>query len=733
MISKNLFYNLIREDWKQKIWVIALTVLSFFFVLPVNMMMVLGDNAYYLDQLQTIFHFEFLENYALFFVTMGIAFLVSMQGFSYLHSKKQVDFYHGIPVKREMLFAVKFINGILIYVIPLLVFTGISLLIGFSKGISLTENDFLVKMLWMLLVSVLFYILNFIVMIIAILLTGHIITSVFAIGTLLLYGPVFILIFQLLMNNFFITSYSSRGRSDALQSMRYLSPMTAYAGEFDGFSRLTGSNLLGCMITFLVVMALIAILVGLSVFLYRKRSSENAGRAIAFPKSEPVLKLLLVILFSLAGGIFMEQITYNAGVIGWYCFGVITVYIISSAMIEIIFAFDFKKVFANKKIWIINAGILLLINSVFLFDILGIDTYLPSSEQVASMSVNFSGMDNEIYTIDNNNDWKSIGEIQLSTMNLTDFKELYELSANSVNEIKQSNRFDLIEARGDGIITSEDEVNARRYMSVKYRLKSGKEVIRGYSVDILKEQELISKIYTNPQYLSATYKIQDDVSFDEVYFREKFDNDNADDIQIPFTTAGIEELSNIYEKEILGLTLECNREMIPLGNLIFAKSKGETKSEVPIYPFCTETIQYIEEATGGNLILQRPLEPGKVLAVRASFAEVDREYIPNRYGTQAMAYRTIKIGVDETQIQEIFNKCYPSRLTYNNSYWQFFLNQEIEVSITYIMDEIGNTTERSVRFANDDIPQFILDAQKEAKLKYEEANLSLGSSSQIVN
>ena len=35
MTSKNLFFNLMKEDLKRRLWAVALTFLTFFFALPV--------------------------------------------------------------------------------------------------------------------------------------------------------------------------------------------------------------------------------------------------------------------------------------------------------------------------------------------------------------------------------------------------------------------------------------------------------------------------------------------------------------------------------------------------------------------------------------------------------------------------------------------------------------------------------------------------------------------------
>lgn len=38
--------------------------------------------------------------------------------FSFLHSRRKTDFYHSLPVKREILFAVSYVGGILYVAVP---------------------------------------------------------------------------------------------------------------------------------------------------------------------------------------------------------------------------------------------------------------------------------------------------------------------------------------------------------------------------------------------------------------------------------------------------------------------------------------------------------------------------------------------------------------------------------------------------------------------------------------
>ncbi len=145
MTSKNLFFKLILENVKRRVWTIALGFLVFFFTLPVAEAFVFSDKRYYT--------YENYENYrrmidgnALDIISAGNGFLVivvvtaalicGVSSFAYLHSKKKVDFYHSLPVRRETLFAVSFVNGILIMVAVYLVNLLIAMAVMAANGMS---------------------------------------------------------------------------------------------------------------------------------------------------------------------------------------------------------------------------------------------------------------------------------------------------------------------------------------------------------------------------------------------------------------------------------------------------------------------------------------------------------------------------------------------------------------------------------------------------------------------
>ena len=122
MTSKNLFFNLMKENTKQRLWTVALISLIFFFTFPVQTALLISS---YLsqDRIDAVWEREAqgvevikqqlqerylswtaIDNGMLVFLLIVFAVVCGISGFAYLHSRKKTDFYHAIPVKRERLF-----------------------------------------------------------------------------------------------------------------------------------------------------------------------------------------------------------------------------------------------------------------------------------------------------------------------------------------------------------------------------------------------------------------------------------------------------------------------------------------------------------------------------------------------------------------------------------------------------------------------------------------------------
>ena len=139
MTSKGLFFKYMRENTKQRLWSVALTALLCFFLFPVltaleTSIMLRPDNLSKdlsveaalaeakLKLTNEMLHMYSIQNAMLVFILIVTAVVLAASGFSYLHSKKKTDFFHSLPISREMLYTVTCLDGILYLAVPYLVF-----------------------------------------------------------------------------------------------------------------------------------------------------------------------------------------------------------------------------------------------------------------------------------------------------------------------------------------------------------------------------------------------------------------------------------------------------------------------------------------------------------------------------------------------------------------------------------------------------------------------------------
>ena len=81
-------------------------------------------------------------------------------------------------------------------------------------------------------------------------------------------------------------------------------------------------------------------------FCIRKDLPRQPGAPWHSEKSQPVIKLLLVVPIALTGSLIFREMM---GSDGWSIFGLVCGLVISYAIIEIIYNFDFRRLFAHKK------------------------------------------------------------------------------------------------------------------------------------------------------------------------------------------------------------------------------------------------------------------------------------------------------------------------------------------------------------------------------------------------
>ncbi len=586
MMSKSSFLVSMKENNKRRLWVWVVSILVFMLLFPV-MTALLANNiisntkmladTYKESVLQQLLKDRLINGMKnLFgfwgytaFASAAIAMISAVQGFSYLYSRKKIDFYMGMPVKRKRRFLVIWLNGILLYIFPYLAGLLISLLVAAGNGA--VNGEVLYCAGAAFLGNLLFYLGVYHMAVLAVMLTGNIVITGFAIMVFSLYE--FAVRFAVYgYQSLFFKYFSHYGSS----SNPVFSPFGLYIKLTEDFN---GKGILN--VKYLAVMLLFATALGLvSYFCYNKRPAEAAGRAMTFEITKPFIKVLLVVPASLLAGLSIAgTVSFNPERsmegIGWVIFSIAAVLIISCAVIQVIYEFDIKGALHGKRHIFISGVITALIFLVFRYDWLGYDGYIPNQDKIESVAFVPEYYEDPAYStrFDEQGNYMSYQDYAGKYMHLTNVADVCELVENSMKEYDKIDRYnDLGEGEDSGAWWS--------YATVIYRLKSGRQVTRSLWVNVEDDQtaRLLDRIIGSAEFkkgyfistsenlenmaASGRYKVS--ATFGNTVYQEKMGQEQ------------IKEFLEAYRKDLALADFSNIKESVPVGivNLYFSEEVG---------------------------------------------------------------------------------------------------------------------------------------------------------------
>lgn len=606
MTSKNSFFSALKEDKKRRIWTLVLFCLVCFlmtaaFELNLESMLNrldIGRELFIKDLVQMI-----RDGWITLHLVMGIvaACFYGFQGFGWLSKKRKVDFYHSQPMKREKRFLVIYIDGLLMYVIPMLCHVLLCILLTGLRGYFCMEitNIFL----WDLLLSTLAFLLTYHLVILAVMLTGNLIVAGMIFAVLYSYAYVCKELFELFFSTFF-DSYA-HGYTDAMGWMSWLSPIIQlYQGKNVVSLGLTGETVRPLLCLFLMVTAGFAV----SFFLYKKRPSEAAEHALAYDWAGDIIRFLIVVISGMLCGL-MFCYTGNMTLF-WLYFGTILGVLLAHGTMETIFQFDIKSCLKKKKQLLISGILVIGIVSAFRFDLLGYDRYLPKADQVEKVSyfIDIGDFYNTYQVLTDEGIPKQLGteeygvpatesygswprERATISYNISQetsqiYRDDYQLSQSETSDVKPI--LALIQAHLDWEQQGkyDPEEDGMTELLVHYEMKSGRDVYRQYYVSDTFLIQNYSSIYDTEQGRRVVHP----------YWNLSSDKIDAAEVYIPWTgmqemsltEQEIEELVNSYKNDLTDQTIEqlLNEKYLGEIYLIYEKSSSGNTVENMTFSLC---------------------------------------------------------------------------------------------------------------------------------------------------
>ena len=504
MTSRALFCKGMMEDLRHRIWMIALSCLASFMAFPVLYLLVKQDWDrriwnWYPEIGWDILNYkaESIEEFFNYYMTvsggvvLGVgALIVGIFGFRHVFSKKMVDLYHSVPIKRKKLFFIHYVNGFIIWFVPMVLASVVCAVMSWAFiGDFVTWMSTLDTLVITIANLVLAFLLIYHLAISAVMLSGNILNTLVS-GTIM--GFVVLGIYcmmEVFAGTYFDTYYS-------FFEQKWLNVIWANpipGAIYQLVMRCEGMQVFPCVMNILMVVLLLV----LAFVLYLHRPSELAEQGIKIKPVQIVFKTAVTILAGMGGWMFFGLLT-DTDSVGWTVFGTILASVLAYGILDIIFNMDFKAFFKNKIQLILTTVAGILIGFTFMFDWTGFDSYVPDKDKIADMGISISTLTLG-GNLNNYEDGAYTVEERIKRMEYTDTDVIYSFLNTMVSREEHPT---------DGSITA---------TYVRVTEKSGKTYYRIYKVwesDI----DLVLPILRDESYVKANFlvpeNIMDDIELD---------------------------------------------------------------------------------------------------------------------------------------------------------------------------------------------------------------------------
>ena len=593
--SKGTFFTDVFENMKRRNWVFWLSFLTFLCYFPGALVLNLNNIRSSYDGVtkaeslirmkermdETVAAFFHLNGFMPVLV-IGLAILIGMQGFVYLHNKRQVDFYHSQPVSRKRRFLVLWVNGIIIFTVTYLVgmFLGMAVAAAFGCMTGVIFTGALKAFFLYLLLFLGIYHIS----ILAVLLTGNTLVSLLAMMVLLGYELAVRAMTVVMSSSFFMT-YGNGEENKIFDT--FASPIVTiykyislggknynYYEQYANEQYTYGGTALG-----LLVMAVIFGMV--SFFLYQKRASESHGNSISFPKIKEVLRFMLLVLIGSFGTYLIYYVAGESVMIGLV--GALFFVALGHAVIQLIYEVDFRAI---RKKWltaILSLAVVIVVFLGFKYDWTGYDKRIPKQAQVESV---YLSLISEGFA--NNNFVMSDGtEIyhryyENKQMAITDLDTIYELLENreriNRNTTEYNGYYEPIE--------------------ITFRLKNGKFESRRLFLKYEENMGLLNKIYHMDEYQSANNQVLEENFVEEYKIFSARYHDGLKLKEMP--SIDINALVEAYKKDLENGDYAEVYYQIPIGMVTLFGTGLQNEAyqnvwELLIYDSYVNTIELLEK------------------------------------------------------------------------------------------------------------------------------------------
>lgn len=698
MTSKNLFWVRSRENNKRRIWVWIVSILLQLVSYPAVMTMYLSriqfwnkEGMYRNAATKTAYQSALYEAAAdavgfqprVMWIILLLAILIGIQGFSYLYDRRKVDLYHSVPVPAKSRYAVIYVNGILCYLLPNVV--SLVTALGIAATQKAVNYNVLVECGYAFVMNLLFFLFLYHMTILAVMLTGNRVITGFVLFGLLFADYFVVWLYNGMQTAFFetadrfFTSYTTR-----------LSPIHDYDSNIYNLKQATDLGNIGAILVPLYLKwAVLAAICGILAYVcYQRRKSETAGKAIAFEKVKPVLKIAVAVLMGVAVCYLVyDAVYYNVWIT---VFAMLAGTLLCCGAMEVIYEFDIRAVMKHLVSTGISVAAVVFIFVIYQFDILGYDSYIPAAEDVESIALSTVSYYHDYFVEDNGYEYINTAEYYRQNMFLTSVEEVCELARKAQ-------------------ITDNEEMKDCREISVLYRLKSGREVGRTFYVDFAEEsnEPLLNQIVGSDEYLAGVYQIvQADAILDNRTLDITYSN-GIIETTLSYTDA--RALKEAWLKDMKQFDYSFARHNRICGEIELFFTDYYNVWTLPVYDSFANTIAYLKEK---NAFYPVNINPEDISSIIVTNYHNDEENGADSEGVAAEEDRVVtETFTSPEEIAEIAAHIYPNSLELIWNPLDATIGEyEVMVNFKTGKEYPYGSAYYYFQFVKDEVPEFVQEA-----------------------
>ncbi len=507
---------------------------------------------------------------------LGLAF--SGLEFFYLFQVRQQDFYYSLPVKKSTVFFSRYIHGLCQFFTPLLV---TQMLLAVYEAVNIRNftpyaGAYLARSVGAaLLVFLIFYHTG----ILAVVISGKIITAVAALVLFLLY-------FQVMIQNIFY------GYVKEFYLHFYRIPLFDEAGKllapFALAKSLMGTGIYDCKEVWeyepkgsavLAAFLWAGVFLTLALLVHKERKTEKTGRAFVSAWAERVVEGAVSLLAGMGFGILLLDMTqvkeYGiaaevlvigvCGIVG-ACGG--------HLLIECLVRTQGSGLWQRKWQMCVVSACAFAAGCLFLVNKTGFDDYIPKREQVAEMAFCVNGIDMS---------QRQFGRAKTEDNSVTEERLLWYSMAEEESIDEGLTWVQGALNGGDSKVTT---------ATVCYRLKDGSRRYRRYPLN-QKALDSFANVYETKEYKKRAYPL---IEIKDVKKGQITWSDGIDERMLGMSEGEKEALLAAYKEDVAGLKMDDLKTDFPVGCMEIISEVDGIYQEAMIYPFFEKTLKVLEGA-----------------------------------------------------------------------------------------------------------------------------------------